>query len=189
MNEPESSPRKHDRGDEKKRQEQRRRQFRFGISYLITSLIGLWLFQLFVLAPLTRSTEIPYNEFKKKLADAQIVKVTIGERGIVGEMKSPKPGGSAPVVAFNTIPAPGGDPKLIEELQTANVTYRFERPPNPLGGILLNLLPLALLGGFWYMAYRRAAEPPAEGWAASLGSARAKRSWSSPRTLRSPIKM
>ena len=84
MNEPESSPRKHDRDDEKKRQEQRRRQFHFGISYLITSLIVLWLFQLFVLAPLTRSTEIPYSEFKKKLADAQIVKVTIGERGIVG---------------------------------------------------------------------------------------------------------
>ena len=156
MNEPESSPRKHDRDDEKKRQEQSRRQFHFAISYLITSLIVLWLFQIFVLTPLTRSTEIPYSEFKKKLADAQIVKVTIGERGIVGEMKNPKPDGTPPVVPFNTVPAPAGDPKLIEELQNANVTYHFERPPSPLGGILLNLLPLVLLGGFWYMAYQRA---------------------------------
>jgi cell division protease FtsH len=157
MNEQGPSSKKQDRGNEKKRQEQSRRQFRFGVSYLITSLILLWLFQVFVLSPLARNTEIPYSEFKRKLADAQIVKVTIGERGIVGEMKSPKTGGSPPVVPFNTIPAPAGDPKLIEELQNANVTYRFERPPNPIGGLLLSyLLPLALLGGFWYMAYRRA---------------------------------
>ncbi|MGA2146680.1 MAG: ATP-dependent metallopeptidase FtsH/Yme1/Tma family protein [Bryobacteraceae bacterium] len=94
MNETESSPKKHDRVDEKKRQAQSRRQLHFGISYLITSLIVLWLFQLFVLTLLTSNTEIPYSEFKKKLAAAQIVKVTIGERGIVGEMKPPKPDGT-----------------------------------------------------------------------------------------------
>jgi len=107
------------------------------------------------LTPLARSTEIPYSEFKRQLAAAQIVKVTIGARAIVGEMKNPKPNATPPVVSFNTAPALAGDPKLIEELQAAHVTYDFERPPNPLGGILLNLLPLALLGGFWYMAYQR----------------------------------
>jgi cell division protease FtsH len=165
MTEPESSPRKPSRDDEKKRQEQSRRQFHFGISYVITSLVVLWLFQQFVLTPLARSTEIPYSEFKKQLAAAQIVKVTIGARGIIGEMKNPKPNGASPVVSFNTAPALAGDPKLIEELQNANVTYDFERPPSPLGGILLNLLPLALLGGFWYMAYQRA-----DGAAGGLGS-------------------
>jgi len=156
MNEPELSPKKRDRDDEKKHQEQARRQFRFGISYLIVSLIALWLFQLYVVDRQTRSTEIPYSEFKNNLANGQIVKVTIGERGIVGETKNPKPNGSPSVVPFKTVPAPAGDPKLIEDLQTADVTYNFERPPNPLGGMLLNLLPLLLLGGFWYMAYRRA---------------------------------
>ena len=157
MNQPEPSSRKHNPEDDKKRQEQSRRQFRFWLSYLITSLIVLWLFQALFLNPLTRSTEIPYNEFKKKLADAQIVKATIGQRGIVGEMKNPgetknagdmknpKPDGSPSVVPFNTIPAPAGDPKLIEELQNANVTYQFERPPSALGGILLNLLPLLVI--------------------------------------------
>jgi len=156
MNEPESSPIKHDRDDAKKREEQSRRQFRFGITYLITSLIVLWLFQLFILNRQTRNTEIPYSEFKKNLANAQVVMITISERGIVGEMKNPKPGGSPPTIPFNTVPAPAGDPNLIEELQNANVTYRFERAPNPLAGILLNLLPLALLGIFWYAAYRQA---------------------------------
>jgi cell division protease FtsH len=164
MNAPEPSPGKHDRDAEKKRQEQNRRQFHFAIGYLITSLIALWLFQVFVLAP-ARNTEIPYNEFKKKVAASQIEKVTIGERTIIGEMKNPQPGGSPPVVPFTTMPAPApGDPKLIEELQSANVTYQFEHPPSPLTGILLNLLPLLLLGVFWYMAYQQA------GGAAGMGS-------------------
>ena len=156
MNAGKSSQRGTDRDDEKKRQEQSRRQIHYGISYFLTSLIVLWLFQLFVLGPLTRSTEIPYSEFKKNVADGRIVNVTIGAAAIVGEMKNPQTNGAPPVVPFDTVPAPPGDPKLIEELQRANVTYRFERPPNPLGGILLQyLLPLAVLGGFWYMAYRR----------------------------------
>jgi len=156
MNEPESSPRKRDPDAEKKRQEQTRRQLRFGVTYFIASLIVLWLFQLFVLPLLIQSTEIPYSEFRKKLADAQIVQVTVGERSITGEMRNPKPGGAPSVVSFNAVPSPAGDPKLIEELQNANVPYHFERPPSPLGGILLQyLLPLAVLGGFWYMAYRR----------------------------------
>jgi cell division protease FtsH len=157
MNELGLSPGKHDREDEKKRQEQIRRRFHFGTSYLIASLLLLWLLPLVVLSPLNKNTEIPYSEFKKKLADAQIVDATIGQRGIVGEMKSPKPDGSSAVTQFNTVPAPEGDPKLIEELQAANVTYHFERPKSPLGEILLgNILPLLLLGWFWYMAYQGA---------------------------------
>src|SRR5208337_4614975 len=172
MNEPGSSSKKHD--DEKKRQEESRRQFRYSISYLITGLIVLWLFQLFVVAPMTRNAEIPYSDFKKKLADAQIVKATIGERGIVGEMKNPKTDGSPAVVPFNTIPAPAGDPKLIEELQNANVTYNFQRPPNPLAGILLNLLPLVLLGVFWYVAYQRAAGAAGGGLGGVFGVGKSK---------------
>src|SRR5208337_3060250 len=173
MNEPESSPRKHDRDDKKKRQEQSRRQWNFVITYLITSVILLWLFQVLVLSP-SRGTEIPYSEFKTKLAGAQIVKVTIGERGIVGEMKNPKSDGTPPVVPFNTVPAPAGDPKLIEELQSAKVTYNFEHPPSPLGGILLNLLPLVLLGGFWYMAYRRAGGAAGGGMGSIFGVGKSK---------------
>ncbi|HMD98578.1 MAG TPA: ATP-dependent zinc metalloprotease FtsH [Terriglobia bacterium] len=173
MNEPESSPRKHDRNDEKKRQEQSRRQLHFAVGYLITSLIALWLFQVFVLAPRTRGTEIPYSEFKKKLAGAQIVQITVGDRGIIGEMKNPKPDGAPSVLPFNTIPAPTGDPKLIEELQNANVTYQFEHPPSPLGGILLNLLPLLLLGAFWYMAYQRAGGAGGMGGIFGVGKSKA----------------
>jgi cell division protease FtsH len=157
MAEGQSSPGKPDHDDKKKRQEQQSRQLRYGFTYLITSLVLLWLFQVFVLAPLTRRSEIPYSEFKKKVADGQIVDVTLGQQGIVGQMKNPQPGGSPPTQPFTTIAAPSGDPKLIEDLQNAKVTYRFERPPSPLGSILLGyLLPMLLLGVFWYVVYQRA---------------------------------
>jgi cell division protease FtsH len=157
VNKEQASSNKSGPDDKKKRQEQNRRQFNFGISYLITSLVLLWLFQVFVLAPLERRSEIPYSEFKDKLASGQILNVTIGERGIAGQMKNPKPNQTPAAVPFTSIPAPGGDPKLIEELQSAKVTYRFEQPPSPLGSILLGyLLPLVLLGAFWYVAYKRA---------------------------------
>ncbi|MGO9639105.1 MAG: ATP-dependent zinc metalloprotease FtsH [Terracidiphilus sp.] len=175
MNEPESSPGKHDREDEKKRQEQNRRRFHFGISYLIASLILLWLFPLLVMTPLAKNTEIPYSEFKKKLADAQIVDATIGQRGIVGEMKNPKQDGTPSLIPFNTVPAPEGDHKLIEELQAANVTYHFERPRNPMGDILLgNILPLLLLGWFWYMAYQGAGGAAGGGMGGIFGVGKSK---------------
>jgi cell division protease FtsH len=157
MNETRPTPGKRNRDDDKKRKEQGKRQFHFGLSYLLSSLIMLWLFQILLFAPLARQSEISYSDFKTKLASAQILNVTVGERVIAGEMKNPSGDKSQPTVPFTTIPSPKGDPNLIEQLQTANVKYSFERPPNPLTGALLQyVLPLVLLGWFWYMAYSRA---------------------------------
>jgi cell division protease FtsH len=144
--------------DDKNKQEEARRQARFSITYLLASLFFLWLFQVLVLTPLlNRSTEIAYSDFKKKLASGQIVEATVGDRSIEGVMKNPKADKSPATVPFNSVFVPGDDPKLIEELQNANISYRFQRPPNPIGGILAAyVLPLVLLGGFWYLAYRRA---------------------------------
>jgi hypothetical protein len=78
-------PGKDHESEEKKRKEDlRRKQTRFGISYLIVSLIGMWLFQQFVMRPmLIRELEIPYSEFKSKIASGQIVDVTLGQDRIV----------------------------------------------------------------------------------------------------------
>jgi len=142
--------------DKKKRQEESRRQVHFGLTYLITSLMMLWLFQIFFFTP-SRQSQIPYSDFKAKLAGGQISEVTIGERSITGEMNNPNAADkSQPTVSFSTIPSPTGDAGLIDQLQRANVKFSFEKPPNPLTAALLQyILPLLLLGAFWYMAYRR----------------------------------
>src|SRR6516165_7059900 len=164
MPEARPTPRKPDREKDKNNQEIRRKA-RFSIGYLLTSMFFLWLFQVLVLTPLVnRKTEIAYSDFKKKVADRQIVEVTIGDTTIEGVMKNSKTDGSSPAVPFNTVFVRDSDPKLIDELQNANVSYRFQRPPNPVGSMLLSyVLPLVLFGGFWYMAYRRAGGSAAGG--------------------------
>jgi cell division protease FtsH len=152
------APEKPDPEEEKKRRGRFQRQMRFSVGYLITALIAMWLFQEFVLTPLVvRATEIPYGEFKQKLAAGQIVEVVIGDNDIVGKMKNPKQGEKGPAtVPFDTVYVPSSDPKLVEDLEKAGVSYRFQRPPSPVGAFLLSwLLPLAVIGGLWYLAYRR----------------------------------
>ncbi len=154
MPEPERSHRKTSPKEEK---EEARRRARYSIAYLLTSLFFIWLFQVVVLKPLVnRTTEITYSDFKKKLADHQIVDVTIGDTSIQGTMKNQTPGASPETVPFNTVVSRTSDPKLLDDLQNANVSYRFERPPNPVGSMLVSyILPLVLFGGLWYLGYQR----------------------------------
>jgi cell division protease FtsH len=152
------SPQKPRPDGDKKKQEDSQRQTRFSIGYVISSLLFLWLFQTLIITPfVNRNTELAYSDFKKKLADHQIVEVTIGDKVIEGVMKTAKPDGSSITMPFNSVFVPGSDPQLIEELQKANISYKFLRPPNPVGSMLLSyFLPLLVFGGFWYMAYKRA---------------------------------
>src|SRR5579859_659885 len=119
MPEPERSRRKTSPKEEK---EEARRRARHSIAYLLTSLFFIWLFQVLVLNHLVnRTTEITYSDFKKKLADHKIVDVTISDTSIQGTMKNQNPGASPETVPFNTVVSRTSDPKLLEDLQNANV--------------------------------------------------------------------
>jgi cell division protease FtsH len=64
-----------------------------------------------------------------------------------------------PKIPFTTNTVPDGDPTLIPALDQAGVEYRVSDPPSPLGNFLLAYgLPLALIGGLWYMGYRQMAK-------------------------------
>ena len=92
MTRPSNIPPKNNPKDEQDRQAQLQRQMRNGIGYVLAGLIALWLFQQFILTPLAiRATEIPYSEFRQKITAGQLVKVTIGNTYITGEMKNPTP--------------------------------------------------------------------------------------------------
>lgn len=153
------SKRKPDPEEEKKRREAMERQVRFGIGYLIAGLIVLWLFQQFILGPLSvQAAQIPYSEFKAKLKAGAISDVTISDTHIMGEMKNPDAAkaGQPATIPFDTVAIPNGDPQLVQELQSAGIVYRVQSPPSPVGQFLVAwILPLALLGVFWYFVYRR----------------------------------
>jgi cell division protease FtsH len=147
--------------DDKQKQELLQKRIRSWISFWVVSLIGMWLFQQFILTPLlTHETQIPYSEFKSKIATGDIVDVTLGQERIVGTMKNPDATDTKnPTIPFTTNAIPDGDPTLIPALDQAGVKYRVSEPPSPLGNFLLAYgLPLVLIGGAWYMTSRQMAK-------------------------------
>jgi cell division protease FtsH len=149
-----------DNKDNKQKQELLQKQMQSWISFTIVSLIGMWLFQQFILQPLViRETQIPYSEFKSKIASGEILDVTLGSDRIVGTMKNPDTKDTKnPVIPFTTNAVPAGDPTLIPALDKAGAKYTVSDPPSPLGNFLLAYgLPLVLIGGAWYMTSRQMA--------------------------------
>lgn len=175
--------------NDKSRSTQWSRQIRTSISYAVTGLLFLWLLQRFFLAPLLGQTsEIDYSEFKQKLAAGQIVTAVIGDSSLIGTMKNPQASTATdPVtntVSFATIFTAGDDPKLVEELQNAGVQFRFQRPPNPIGGLLLAYgLPLLLIGGFWFMLSRRMGQGAGAGLGGIFNVGKSKATEVKPETI------
>jgi cell division protease FtsH len=61
-----------------------------------------------------------------------------------------------PTIPFTTNAVPNGDQTLIPALDKAGIEYSVTDPPSPLGNFLLSYgLPLAVIGGIWYLGYRQ----------------------------------
>ena len=160
---------------DEERQRHAQRRLWFTVGYIVVALLLLYLFQQFILGPITSpSTALDYSTFKKDVAAEQIDTAVIGTSQITGTMKSTDPKVSTPV-AYKVNAQLTADPQLVQELQAAKVDYSFAAPASPIGGILLYLLPFLLIGVLFYYIYRRAAraagagmEPEASsGWAAA----------------------
>jgi cell division protease FtsH len=136
-------------------QSPRKNQIPGWLPYAAAALVGVWLLQTMVVPLLPRAEEIPYSEFKVKLAEGRITEVTLGTP-IEGVMKLPE--GQTPGQAttrFATLPPPDGDPDLIKELGAAHVTYRAKTPPSPIATFMLSwVLPLVVMMGLWSLAGR-----------------------------------
>ncbi|OFW03402.1 MAG: hypothetical protein A3I61_02175 [Acidobacteria bacterium RIFCSPLOWO2_02_FULL_68_18] len=126
-----------------------------GIAYLGAALLGVWLLQQVIAPLLPQSAEIPYSEFKTKLAAGQIADVTLGSQ-IEGVLKNPAPTSPEKTTGrFVTVAPPDGDPELLKELEAAHVTYRATPPPSPIGTFILGwMIPLMLMVGLWSLAGR-----------------------------------
>jgi cell division protease FtsH len=153
---PSNEPKKD--SEDKNKKEIQEKQARAWISSLLLNLIMLWLFQEFILQPLLiRETQIHYSEFKAKIASGEIIEVTLGQERIVGTMKNPDATDETnATIPFTTNAVPDGDPTLIPALDKAGVKYSVSEPPSPLGNFLMAyMLPLAIIGGIWYMGARQ----------------------------------
>ena len=124
---------KKENNDDKQKLEMLQQQIRSWISFGVVSLIGMWLFQQFILTPLLiHETQIPYSEFKAKIASGEIVEVTLGQERIVGTMMNPDGEDSKrSTIPFTTNAVPDGDLTLIPALDIAGVEYSVSEPPSP----------------------------------------------------------
>jgi cell division protease FtsH len=135
-----------------------KRQIPSGLGYLGAGLLAVWILQS-VIGPLqSQGAEIPYSEFKTKLAAGQLVDVTVGPT-IDGTMRnSAAKSPDQATTRFVTLMPSSGDPDLLKELGAAHVTYRATRPPSPIATFVLNwLFPLLLVVSLWSMASRSVA--------------------------------
>ena len=131
------------------------RQLPTWIAYLGAAALGMWLLQVAIGPLLPRPAEIPYSEFKTKLAAGQVIDVTLGSP-IEGVMKNPAPkSGEEATSPFVTLALPDGDPDLLKELAAAQVTYRAQTPPSPIASFIISwMLPLLLIVGMWSLLGR-----------------------------------
>jgi cell division protease FtsH len=136
-------------------QPSRKNQIPSWLPYAAAALMGIWLLQAVAAPLLPGAAEIPYSQFKVKLAEGQVTDVTLGTP-IEGVMKNPE--GKTPGQAttrFATLPPPDGDPELIRELDAAHVTYRAKTPPSPIRTFIVSwVLPLFVMMGLWSLAGR-----------------------------------
>ncbi|NLT35241.1 MAG: ATP-dependent zinc metalloprotease FtsH [Gaiellales bacterium] len=150
------------------------RQLLYLLSYVVIALVALYLFQQFIVGPMSApSTQLEYSAFKAKLAEGQILTAEVGPEQITGTMKNPdaKATGS---LGFKTYSQLGADADLVQELQAAGVKYSFSAPSSAIGSILISLLPFLLIGVFWYFIYRRAARTAGGGMGGIFGVGKSK---------------
>src|SRR5678815_5228454 len=115
--------------------------------YVLGLLFLLALAQAWFMAPAGR--QISYSEFKQAVRAGQVAEVFVGDQTIRGTYKRDVNGNRN----FNT--ARIEDPKLLEELDTANVKYTGEFVSRWLPEVLGWLLPILLLFGLWTFFFRR----------------------------------
>ena len=115
--------------------------------WVLGALTLLAIGQAYFLAPAGR--QLSYSEFKGMVRGGQVVEVAVGDSLIRGTVKKP----DNSVESFTTTRIE--DPKLVEELDAANVKYSGEIVSRWLPEILSWLLPFVLIIGAWSFFARR----------------------------------
>jgi cell division protease FtsH len=132
--------------------------------YVLGFLFLMALAQAWFLAPSGRA--VPYSEFKQLVRSGQVAEVTVGDQTIRGVLKREQNN----TRAFTTTRIE--DPKLLEELDAADVKYTGEMVSRWLPEILSWLIPILLIVGLWSFFFRRMSG--AEGGVMSFARSKAK---------------
>ncbi len=140
----------------------------FSVWWVLGMLLLLALVQAWFLAP--AGTAIPYSEFKSLVRSGQVVEATVGDTTISGRLKQARGEGRRATPLFTTTRIE--DPKLVEELEAAQVKFTGEVVSRWLPEILGWVIPLLLVVAVWSFFFRRMSG--AEGGVMSFARSKAK---------------
>ncbi len=154
---------------DERRKTERRTPPRPAASVLIWYVMGFFLLLAIlqaVFVSLSAGTTVPYSEFKTLLREGRLTSVVVSTERIRGTMTGDD-GTSKP---FSTVRIE--DPKLVDELNAANIKYDGEVQARWVGELLGWVLPILLLVALWTFFLRRMGG--AEGGVMSFAKSKAK---------------
>ncbi len=141
------------------------RNWRGALPWLIFFSVLFFIFQ--SMKQVTVERDIPYSEFKQRLNQGQVAKVTVRQDMIRGITRSPE----GKEENFRTIPL--NDPNLVQDLERNKVTsFSGEVERNWMSIVLLNFGPVVLFIVFWVLIMRQMQGPGKQ--AMSFGRTKAK---------------
>ena len=139
---------------------------RFNVAYLVFALVALLLVQRWWQEAQSIDV-VPYSEFEQMLEAGRISEITVGDRLIVGKLKSPE--GRKTTVAANRV-----EPDLAERLGKYGVPYTRQVESTFLRDLLSWVVPALVFFGVWMLLARRFAAQQGLGGFMSIGKSRAK---------------
>jgi cell division protease FtsH len=140
----------------------------FSIWWVLGMLLLLALVQAWFIAP--SGQPIPYSEFKSLLRSGQVVEATVSDQTISGRLKQSRGEGRHATAQFTTTRIE--DPKLVEDLEAAQVKFTGDVASRWLPEILGWVIPLLLVVAVWSFFFRRMGG--AEGGIMSFARSKAK---------------
>jgi cell division protease FtsH len=137
-----------------------RRRWRFSVGYILLGLLVL----LFLQTLLVQGNEIPYSRFLDQVEAGNVVRASISETEVSGELRTPQG-----TETFVTTRPPDVDPDELERLlQQHNVEYSGKQPSALADFLFSWILPILVLVAIWGFVFRRMAGGGAAG-ALNLG--------------------
>ncbi len=136
----------------------------FSIWYLLIAILLFMYVQQYFFSPNVET--IPYSQFKQKVAEGSVSKLTLGPESISGTLKGKE---NKPDQQFATVRV--DDPGLVKELDDRKIDYSGRYDSKVLGSILSWVLPIAVMFLIWRFAIKRMG--PGQG-VMSFGKSKAK---------------
>ncbi len=144
------------------------KQTQINLGYVILAMMGIFLFQQWLISSMTESRTVPFSQFEQYLKEGRITDVVIGDQYLTGKLKDS--GDRLKVVTAAKV-----EPDLAAFLNRYGVRYGRVVESHFFENVISWVAPTLIFFGIWLFLVRRMAERQGMGGGmVSIGKSRAK---------------